>query len=158
MVTAHPLPQVMTRPDNSNIEPIDFITRQGMGYCQMADDNTSKIDKFNDQLHYVKLLDSPGSGNMYYLVQLHMNDEEEMKDLRLSARDVIHLQFNTGPNPIEPTWRGVVLKNPVWMETGRIALKIVRNAVTAPMLSPSYYCRRYYSHFSLLVSRGRSYL
>ncbi|KFY83506.1 hypothetical protein V498_08023, partial [Pseudogymnoascus sp. VKM F-4517 (FW-2822)] len=124
------LPQVTTRPDHSYIEPIDFITRQGMGYVQMSDDNKTKIEKFNDQLHHVKMLDSPGSGNMYYLVQLHMNDEEDMKDLRLGAKDVVHLQFNTGPNPIEPTWRGVVLKNPVWMETGRIALKIVRPKIS----------------------------
>lgn len=32
----------------------------------------------------------------------------------------------TPTHPIEPTWRGVVLRNPSWMETGRVSSKITR--------------------------------
>ncbi|KFY10920.1 hypothetical protein V491_07410 [Pseudogymnoascus sp. VKM F-3775] len=121
------LPAVRTKPVNSHIDLLDIVTRQGLGYVQMSDATKAQVDTFNGQIHYVKLLDSPGSGNMYCLAQLHLSDDDEgRKDLRLGAGDIIHFQFNTKPNPIEPTWRGVVLKNPIWMETGHVALRITR--------------------------------
>ncbi|OBT71480.1 hypothetical protein VF21_09249 [Pseudogymnoascus sp. 05NY08] len=124
------LPVVKTKPVKSHTNLLDFITRKAMSYVQMSDEVKKQVDKFNGLLHYTKLLDSPGSGNIYYYAQFHMNDEDSELKLRLKPGDVIHFQFNTGPNPMEPTWRGVVLKNPAWMETGRVALKIIRPKIS----------------------------
>ncbi|OBT61043.1 hypothetical protein VE03_09154 [Pseudogymnoascus sp. 23342-1-I1] len=69
-----------------------------------------------------------GPHERYWLIVDPTYESRGSQDIAAAPGDVINFQFNTEPNPIEPTWRGVVLNGPAWLEAGRVALKAQRES------------------------------
>ncbi|OBT70192.1 hypothetical protein VE03_00106 [Pseudogymnoascus sp. 23342-1-I1] len=103
-------PSIITHPVTTHCDLVDFITRKGLGYIQMCENEGKKVTRFNNMLHEIRLLSVPGTGNIYYYAQLI---------------------FETDPNPSAPAWHGKVLKTPAWLRTGQVALYLIR-----PKISP----------------------